>query len=160
MCPATPLWQETVADVVLPPTVVSPIIADDTAVTVTNLQYGVQAVTLYVNGNPAGFQIVSTTDDVVFTIPPAVTGDVYTAVQLVNGTTSAPSPGVVVLPEAAPGDFTLPGSARQHVHVFDDEHHHEDEARYHHRVPEDVDHSLRAPPRWTGRARTLRGIGL
>ncbi len=95
------------ADPVLPPTVVWPIIADDEEVTVTDLQIGVEMVTLFVNDGFLQMQSVTTPDDVVFTIDPAVTGDVYTATQTVGGVTSEPSTGVEVLPEPPPYTFSL-----------------------------------------------------
>jgi len=95
------------ADPVLPPRVVSPIIAGETEVTITDLQYGVQSVWLYEGGDFVDMETVSNTDDVIFTIDEAVENDVYTATQIVNGEPSGPSPGVRVLPSASPYTFSV-----------------------------------------------------
>jgi len=96
------------ADPVLAPTVVWPIIAGDLEVTVTDLQFSVDQVNLQLNGDPYLSQAVTTTDDVVFTLPAAAeTGQAYTATQVVNGVESAPSAPVIVLPEPPPYTFSL-----------------------------------------------------
>ncbi|MBN2446838.1 MAG: hypothetical protein JXO22_08940, partial [Phycisphaerae bacterium] len=97
-------------DPVLPPTIVAPIIKDDTSVTVTDLANDVEHVYLLKNGlalddvavSPAGSET-----EVVFTIAAAVTGDIYTAKQTGHGITSDESMGVTVLPEASPYSFAL-----------------------------------------------------
>jgi hypothetical protein len=97
-------------DPVLPPTVVAPIIDGDEQVTVTDLMLTVDQVALYVDGDEVETKNVSTPDDVVFTLdPPAVTGQVYTARQhdSVTDQWSDDSPGVTVLPEAAPYTFSI-----------------------------------------------------
>jgi len=99
-------FEAPVADPVLPPTVVSPIIAGDTLVTVTDLQFNVNQVNLLRGHTVVLTQSVASTDPVVFdlTAPggggPAVTGEVFTATQRVGTTTSAESPPVTVFPEA------------------------------------------------------------
>jgi hypothetical protein len=102
-------FEAPIPDPVLPPTVVWPIIAGDTEVTVTDLMLTVDQVALYVNGEPLQTQDVSTPDDVVFTIEPAITGDVYTATQhdSVTGIWSDHSDPVTVLPEASPYSFSI-----------------------------------------------------
>jgi len=89
-------FEAPVPDPVIPPIVVSPIMTGDTEVTVTGLMYTVDQVELYVNGGLLQSQNVSTPDDVVFTIAPAVTGDVYTARQHAAGAWSDFSEPVTV----------------------------------------------------------------
>ncbi len=94
-------------DPVMPPTVVWPIIAGDTEVIVTDLMTDVEMVFLYLNGDFLQMETVSDPNDVVFTIDPAVTGQIYSAVQSVGGTLSEQSDGVEVLPEPPPYTFSL-----------------------------------------------------
>ncbi len=68
-------------DPVLPPTIVTPILAGHTEITVTDLLFTVDQVELYLAGELLQSQDVTTPDDVVFTIDPAEVGDVYTARQ-------------------------------------------------------------------------------
>ncbi|MCP4246697.1 MAG: hypothetical protein GY778_06580 [bacterium] len=103
-------FEATVPDPVPPPTVVWPIIAGDTEVTVTDLIATVDRVTLLVNGS----ELMFTTNglpaaEVVFNIGSALTGDVYTATQRnsQSGVTSDPSPGVAVLPEPPLYTFSI-----------------------------------------------------
>lgn len=101
-------FEAPVPEPVLPPTVVAPIILDDTQVTVTNLLVSVNQVTLYRDGSPILTENVTDDSDVVFTLPaPALTGEIYAATQRdgATGTVSDLSPGVEVLPEASP--YTL-----------------------------------------------------
>ena len=95
-------------DPVHPPTVVWPIIAGAETVTVTDLQYGVNQVNLLLGGGPLLSEDVTTTDDVIFTLPAlAQTGQVYTATQRVGAITSEESLPVTVLPEPPPYTFCL-----------------------------------------------------
>ncbi len=98
-------FEAPVPDPVLPPTVVAPIIAGDTQVTVTDLLPTVDQVNLLRNHTVILTQNVTSNADVTFTLPqPAVAGEVYTATQRdsVTGNTSAESDPVTVLPEASP----------------------------------------------------------
>lgn len=95
---------------VIPPSVVAPIIADDTEVTVTNLLPTVDQVNLFRDGIMILTQNVADDMDVTFTLPAAaVTDEVYTATQRdsVTGITSNESDGVTVLPEASPYSFSF-----------------------------------------------------
>ena len=95
-------------DPVLPPTVVWPIIAGDTEVTVTDLQHGVDQVTLLLDHSPLLVEDVTTTEDVVFTLPAeAQTDETYTATQRVAGEVSEESVPVVVLAEPPAYTFAL-----------------------------------------------------
>ena len=103
-------FEAPVPDPVLPPTVVAPIIAGDTEVTVTDLMTTVDQVNLLRDGSVILTQNVTNNDDVVFTLPAAaVTGEVYTATQRdgATGHTSDESDPVTVLPEASPYSFSI-----------------------------------------------------
>ncbi|MGE0480930.1 MAG: hypothetical protein AB7Q17_10715 [Phycisphaerae bacterium] len=91
-------------DPAVPPTVVAPIVNGDTLITVRDIQYNADRVTLLRGGAPIGFQNISTTDPVVFDLnllaePPAATDEVFTATQRYGPTqtTSAESPPVTVI---------------------------------------------------------------
>ena len=106
-------------DPVLPPSIVPPILLDQTTVTVTDLQFGVDLVTLYVNGGFLDSQVTTTTDDVVFTIAPAVPGDIYTATQTIDGIESPPSePVVVTFTDQSPTIFMAPAEGADVVTVL------------------------------------------
>ncbi|MGE3180750.1 MAG: hypothetical protein AB7N71_03910 [Phycisphaerae bacterium] len=94
---------------VIPPRVVAPIIAGDTMITVTDLLPTVDQVILYRDGNVIATMNVANNNDVVFTVAPAMTDEVYTAAQrdMVTGITSNQSEGVTVLPEASPYSFSF-----------------------------------------------------
>ncbi|UCG16396.1 MAG: hypothetical protein JSV19_13980 [Phycisphaerales bacterium] len=111
-------FEATMPDPVLPPSVVSPIVAGQEQISVTNLMYEVDEVSLYVATPPGAPVLVETKTvysnaDVVFTIGPpgAVEDDVYTATQGSDqsGTmvTSDHSLGITVLPAAPPFTFSL-----------------------------------------------------
>lgn len=97
-------------DPILPPTVVWPIVAGDTEVTVTDLAASVDRVTLYRDGAEL---LVTTSglpaDEVVFTIDEAQAGEVYTATQRngQSGVVSEPSAEVTVLPEPPAYTFAV-----------------------------------------------------
>jgi hypothetical protein len=104
-------FEAPVPDPVTPPTVVSPIIAGDTEVTVKDLVGTVDRVTLYRNGG-SPIQITSglPAESVTFNIaPPAQTGEIFTATQRSSqaGDVSGPSLGVEVLPEPPTFTFSL-----------------------------------------------------
>ncbi|MEW6251135.1 MAG: hypothetical protein AB1716_10845 [Planctomycetota bacterium] len=97
-------------DPTVPPRVVSPIIANDTQVTVTRIMYPADQVTLYERTlGLVGTEVPVGGQDVVFTIPPAQAGQEYTARQRngQNGVVSDPSPPVVVLPGPPPYTFSV-----------------------------------------------------
>ncbi len=113
-------FEAPVPDPVLSPTIVAPILAGDESVTVTDLMHNVEAVSLYVNGGLLETQTVSTPDDVVFTIAPAVPGDVYTATQTVGGIESDPSdPVTVTFGTARPVFYAAPAEGDTSVLVMD-----------------------------------------
>lgn len=74
-------FEATVPDPVPPPRIVTPLVAGDTQVTVTDLVADVDQVQLFVNGNLSQTSDVASPADVAFTIPPAIAADVYTARQ-------------------------------------------------------------------------------
>jgi len=92
-------------DPVIPPTLIAPIIAADTQVSVTDLLLSVNRVNLLRDDVVILTQDVANNADVTFTLPaPAQTGEVYTFTQRdgITGLTSDPSNAVTVLPEASP----------------------------------------------------------
>jgi hypothetical protein len=106
-------------DPVLAPTIVPPILLDQTTVTVTDLQFGVDLVTLYVNGGFLDSQVTTTTDDVVFTIAPAVPGDIYTATQTIDGIEGLISdPVVVTFTDESPTIYAAPAEGADAVTVI------------------------------------------
>ncbi len=113
-------FEAPVPDPVLAPTIVAPILAGDVQVTVTDLMHNVEAVSLYVNGALLETRTVTTPDDVIFTIAPAVPADVYTATQWVNGTESDPSdPVTVTFGSAFPVIYAAPAEGDTSVLVMD-----------------------------------------
>jgi hypothetical protein len=105
-------FEAPVPDPLFAPTVRYPIVAGDTGIVVEDLDTSVTKVTLLKNGNlldeiTAGLPA----SQVVFTIAPAVAGDIYTATQEAPGqagtVVSAPSAPVEVLPEAPLFGFSL-----------------------------------------------------
>lgn len=96
-------------DPVLPPSVVPPIIRDDTSVTVTDIQIGVDRVELFKNGSFLVGQDIVDPNDVVFTIAAAVADDYYQARQrrAVDALWSALSDPVYVFPEPSPYQFAI-----------------------------------------------------
>ncbi len=102
-------FEAPVPDPILPPSVMAPIIALDTSVTVTDLAATVDQVVLYKNGLPLLTEDVTSNDDVVFTIDPAVTDDCYSATQRdsITSQVSSLSEDVCVLPEASPYTFSV-----------------------------------------------------
>jgi hypothetical protein len=102
-----------VPDPVLAPTIVSPILYGATAVTVQNIMPTADLVRLYVNGNLLDDAVPTPPADVVFTIAPALAGDVYTATVVVDDVESAPStPVTVVLPAPTIAAPIVPGVNR------------------------------------------------
>ncbi|MFH1745916.1 MAG: dockerin type I domain-containing protein [Planctomycetota bacterium] len=106
-------------DPVMSPSIVRPILLDQTAVTVTDLQNGVDEVTLYVNGGFLDSQTTTSMDDVTFTIAPAVPGDIYTATQTIDSVEGPPSdPVVVTFTEQAPTIYMAPAENTDTVTVI------------------------------------------
>ncbi len=99
-------FEAPVADPILAPRVVAPIIAGATSVTVTGVQSGANRVTLLRNGVEWDFEDVTTTADVVFdlTADDANAGEEITATQRSgdSGLTSPESAPVLVAAEAPP----------------------------------------------------------
>ena len=94
------------------PSVVAPIVQGDQFVTVTDLQFGVDRVYLYRDGNTVGFEDVSDTSDVQFDLGvgnEAVQGEIFTARQRIgdSGEVSPPSIGVMVVASPPPFNFSL-----------------------------------------------------
>ncbi len=105
-------FEGSLPDPVPAPIVVSPIIAGDEEVTVTNLLYHVDEVTLYINGEEAETGTGMPGQDIVINLSsPAVEGDVYTATQSTDQSgstvTSEQSAGVTVLSAAPPVTFSI-----------------------------------------------------
>ncbi|MFN0135792.1 MAG: dockerin type I domain-containing protein [Phycisphaerae bacterium] len=98
-------FEAPIADPVVPPTVVPPIVAGDTEIVVDGLQAGVDRIRLYRNNAIIATQVVANADPFVFTIAPAVTGDEYNADQRVGGITSPLSTTVTVV--ASPPPYSL-----------------------------------------------------
>jgi len=99
-------------DPVMPPTVVSPIIHGDQTITVTGLQYGVDVVQLLEHHQVILTRNVTSTEDVVFNLltelgRTAQYGEVYSAIQIVDGVASPESTPVAVLPGPPPYVFSL-----------------------------------------------------
>jgi hypothetical protein len=101
-------FEAPVADPVVPPTVVAPIIDGDATVLVTDVHASADQVQLLLGGGVILTESPDPNDTVVFTLGAnAVTGQSYTATQRIGGVTSAESSAVVVLAEASPYGFSF-----------------------------------------------------
>ena len=107
-------------DPVVAPTIIGPILRDATQVVVTDLQYGVDEVKLYVNGGFLDVQTTTSTDDVSFTIAPADPGDIYTATQAIDEVEGPHSdPEIVTFSDHAPTIYAPPAAGADAVTVLD-----------------------------------------
>ncbi len=102
-------FEATEPDPIGRPTIKSPIIEGDEQVTVTNLFYWVDQVTLYRDDAEVETRAVSDDSDVVFDISPAVEGQVFTATQRngQDGSVSELSLPVTVVSGTVPYTFSI-----------------------------------------------------